>query len=297
MYKQEEHFFTTSLNYKIFYQKWTPTANSALDPEPNSSSKPIPGSSKTKKVLMITHGQGEHCGAYNRVIEALKDSSYIIYAWDLVGHGRSEGKRGFISDFQHHIQNFLDMMTYIQQTEKCKISLLSHSMGGMIQLASVTQPDFTFDNIDKLIFSAPFLDVAKPVPLYKDLAAIVIGRLFPKITLPDGLENSMITQDPIVQLEYNKDVYRHHWMSSPTYLGVIKESLRVRNEKHKFPVPTYFQLPEDDPVVSTPVTKKFIESLNDKNVSFHIYENRKHEIYNDLRREEPLTDLKNFLMT
>lgn len=283
MYKQEEHFFTTSLNYKIFYQKWTPADSVDINP-------------KTKKVLLITHGQGEHCGAYNRVVDSFKDSSLTIYAWDLVGHGRSEGKRGFIADFQHHIQNFIDIMNFVIQSENCKISLLGHSMGGMIQLAAVTQPNFSFDKIDKVVFSAPFLDVAKPVPLYKDIAAIAIGKLFPKITLPDGIENSMVTQDPIVHLEYNKDVYRHHWMSSPTYLGVIKESLRVRNEKHQFPVPTFFQLPQEDPVVSTPVTVKFIDSLNDKNISLKIYENRRHEIYNDFRREEPLADLKNFLL-
>lgn len=277
MFTQEEHFYTTAAEEKIYYRSWTP-------------------STKYDKILIITHGQGEHSGSYSRVIDFLEDTGYKIYAWDLAGHGRSYGKRGYVKKFSDHIQNFIHIINEIHSSEKRPIQLLGHSMGGLIQLAATADKEFPKTQIHKMVFSAPFLDVATPVPFYKDLAAIIIGGYLPKLTLPDGIENSMLSQDPIIHLEYNRDVYRHHWMSSSVYLGVIENSMQLRAAKKKFHCPTLFQIPQEDPVVSSSVTRAFVESLHDPQLTLKEYPNRKHEIYNDIFREEPLGDLKEFLL-
>ncbi|MDP4226692.1 MAG: alpha/beta hydrolase, partial [Bacteroidota bacterium] len=56
---------------------------------------------KPKVVINLIHGLGEHSGRYSQWSEWFQNQNCAVLAFDLRGHGRSEGKRGYTPSYQH----------------------------------------------------------------------------------------------------------------------------------------------------------------------------------------------------
>ncbi len=276
MSQRTESFFLAPQNSRLFYQCWEV-------PQP-------------KAHLVITHGQGEHSGCYERVAQALGDLSVNIYAWDLRGHGRSQGPRGYARHFHDYVQDFQSFLQHLK-TEKNlypkDLILLSHSMGGLIQLMTLLDnPHWIFR---AQVLSSPMLGVALQVPLVKDIAALVLANLWPQLTLHNEIEITDLSRDPNVLKEFDLDVLRHHRISSSVYLGAVTSIEVLRHKMDQIKIPTLWQIPEKDPVVGSENSRAMFRQLGSAAKTLCQYTNRQHEIYNDLGREEVYQDLRNFL--
>ena len=86
-----------------------------------------------KAVIIIIHGLAEHIERYNHVGNSLSLVGYAVEAYDLRGHGKSEGKRNFIESIYEHV---FDLKKYVNHVKEkypgIQIYLLGHSMGGEI---------------------------------------------------------------------------------------------------------------------------------------------------------------------
>ena len=67
-------------NLNLYYQSWAP------DGVPTA-------------VLIVVHGIAEHSGRYSNLVNYFVPKGYAIYSFDLRGHGKSEGKRGYVRTF------------------------------------------------------------------------------------------------------------------------------------------------------------------------------------------------------
>lgn len=278
MYSRSEGFFTGTSNNKIFFQIWK--------------------KENARGTILITHGQGEHSECYTRLIEGLSDLNVNFYAWDLRGHGRSEGRRGFVKDFDEYCEDFHLFVQKVHSEESVKgkpFILLSHSMGGLIQLKSLLK--FSDIKADALVFSAPFLGLSVPVPAYKEKAAFIFNSILPQITMGNEIRNDMLTRDPVVIREYEQDALRHSRVSPGAFVGFLDSFEFVLPRAADFKMKSLFQIPSDDPVVSSPVTKSFFERYGAQDKKMITYDGARHELYNDINRQEVYTDLKEFLST
>lgn len=273
-----EGFFTGYQDYKLYFQSWEHTSS--------------------KNILIITHGQGEHSDCYQRVIEALKELPLSIYAWDLRGHGRSQGLRGYAEHFEDYCRDFECFLRFLNQNTKIKNKnkfLLAHSMGGLIQLKTLL--DSPHHGITAQVLSAPLLGIAVNVPLYKEVGAAVLQSWLPKLTLNNEIRYSDLTRNPEVIAEYEKDTLRHDRISSGVYLGSQISFRYVKERANRLELPTLMQIPANDPVVSSEENRNFFHSLNTQDKKIIEYPDSKHEIYNDFGNEVVFADLKEFLLT
>lgn len=274
MYQNLEYKLQTADGISLYFQKWH-------SPKPNGS-------------LIITHGHGEHSDSYLRIVEALKPLSLDIYAWDLRGHGRSEGQRGFAPSFTHYIDDYAHFISHLDAQFKIfsnKVFVLAHSLGGLVQLRGLeNNPQW---KIQAQILSGPLLDVSVDVPLIKDVASLIANTLLPRLTLGNEIKNKDLSRDKNILEEYDQDVLRHQKMSPGVYLGFIENSMLAK--KFICPMPTLVQIAEHDPVVSSSQIISWSQKQNKKSFILKVYPDRKHEIYNDLDREHVFSDLINFL--
>jgi alpha-beta hydrolase superfamily lysophospholipase len=65
-----------------------------------------------KAAIALVHGLGEHIGRYDHVAEAFTAAGFGMVGFDLRGHGKSDGSRGYttsnaavMGDITHNIQN------------------------------------------------------------------------------------------------------------------------------------------------------------------------------------------------
>lgn len=277
-FQRHEGFTKARDGHSLFFQTWE---------KPNARGS-----------ILITHGQGEHSECYHRFVEAFAGDEWNFWAWDMRGHGRSEGKRGYAADFSDYVADYrLILKNFMDRTEgNGPRALVSHSMGGLVQLQTLIEDKP--QGIAGQICSAPLLGVAVPVPAWKQQGAQIMNRLYPQITLWNEIRNEHLTRDPDVIREFEADVLRHNRISPGVYLGFLQAAESVKTRAFEINVPTLFQLPEQDPVVHTPTGRAFFENLGSARKELRVYgEGARHEMYNDVHRAQVFADARAFLDT
>ncbi len=277
MYTRREGQLSGHDNLQLFFQVWQ--------------------NPKAQGSVIICHGQGEHSESYLRLIDAFKDDSWSFYAMDLRGHGKSDGKRGYAGDFNDYCKDyhlFVEKILHESKSSTGPIVLLGHSLGGLIQLKTVIDhPDM---KVSAEVCSAPLLGVAVPVPEWKTRAADVLNQWLPKVTLWNEITNDMLTRDLDVIREFEQDVLRHNRMSPGVFIGFKTAIEIVQARASEIQIPTLFQIPENDPVVSSPDSKTFFQNISSDVKKLCVYEEgARHEIYNDIIRSKVYEDLRSFL--
>lgn len=276
MYKRSEGFFTGYQDTNLFFQIWE-------NPDAQGT-------------VIITHGHGEHSESYSRLIKAFENDKWTFYGWDLRGHGRSEGRRGFVAEFDDYCKDykiFLDMVMQNEKVRKGPVVLFCHSMGALIELKTLLRhPDF---NCSAIVVSSPLLGLSVPVPLFKSKGAVILNQILPQVTMGNELTNEMLTRDLDVIREYEQDALRHTRISPGAFLGFLESFEYVRPRANEIKKPALFILSDNDPVISTPDAKDFYERLGSSRKELYVYPDAKHELVNDIIRKTVFADIKKFL--
>src|SRR5690606_35552325 len=120
MAKRSEGFFKGYDDIELFYQTWA--------------------SDNPAGTLVITHGIGEHSESYIRLADGLKHTPWEVYAWDLRGHGRSEGKRGVVKSFSEYYRDLHCFLELVKEKNADRPTvLLGHSLGGLINIRGIQE--------------------------------------------------------------------------------------------------------------------------------------------------------------
>lgn len=277
--RREGHFkgFNSGLGEtELFFQTWT--------------------SPRARGTLVITHGISEHSECYAKTAESLVARGWNICAWDLRGHGRSEGKRGFVENFRYYGLDLGLFLRFLKESGRLSLpfALIGHSMGGLITLRHLLDEDGK-TQAGAIALSSPLLGFGLTVPAHKDLAARVLNRFLPGVTLFNEIRYDDLTRDREWLKTYPADTLRHDKISPALYLGMIENMAYVRASAAKIRLPILIQAAGKEKIVSRPAIEEFFPAIGSTNKKLIIYEDSYHEIYNDLDREKVFTELDAFL--
>lgn len=275
-YKVSEGHFKGIKNADLYFQHWA--------------------NPRARGTIIITHGHGEHSDCYQRVAEALKDDAWSIYAWDMRGHGKSEGARGYAASFDDYCGDYVEFLKMVlaePEVKKGPVVLLAHSMGGLVQTKTLLQhPEF---KPDAMILSSPLFGIGVEVPAIKRIGAEWLAKLAPRVTLWNEITNEHVTRDPEIIRELEQDPYRHARVCAPVYLGFLESFAYVHPHAGDLKVKALFQISDKDPVISSAEAIRFFEHLGSPEKEIKIYKDARHEIYNDIIREQAYEDMRKFL--
>src|SRR5690349_17717716 len=110
----DEGFFTAQDNQRLFWESELPEK-------------------APRAVLGIVHGFNEHLGRYGATKEALVKEGFAVHAFDMRGHGQSDGKRGHIDRFTHYVDDLERFYARIKAAAAGKpLFLLAHSNGALV---------------------------------------------------------------------------------------------------------------------------------------------------------------------
>ncbi len=277
-YNRSEGFFKGYDDVRLFFQAWEKT--------------------NAKGTIVITHGQGEHSEAYIRLLDFFKNDCWNFYAWDLRGHGRSDGRRGYAASFDEYgldFEIFIQKILADPKRVNGPLILLSHSMGGLIQLKTLVKKPTWLNQINGQVCSSPLLGLALPVPAFKSKGASLINKVLPGLTMYNEITNDMLTRDLDVIRQFETDELRHHRISSAVFLGFLESFEILKTRGNEIQMPTLFLLPENDPIVSTPASRSFFETINSSKKDVYVYRDCKHELFNEINRATVFRDLKKYL--
>jgi alpha-beta hydrolase superfamily lysophospholipase len=142
-------------------------------------------------VLVIVHGLKDHSTRYGPLAVQLSKRGISTYAFDLRGHGRSEGDRVWVEKFDDYLDDLDAFLKIVRAAEPGKpIFLMGHSMGGAIVTLDVLDrhPD-----VAGLILSAPAIQL--DVSALKSGPARFLGSAVPTLALM-SLDDDLFSRDP-----------------------------------------------------------------------------------------------------
>jgi alpha-beta hydrolase superfamily lysophospholipase len=259
---------------KLYYQYWLPDK-------------------KPKAVLLVAHGLAEHSGRYKNLVNYFVPKGYAVYALDHRGHGKSEGTRSYVDNFNDYLtdlKTFFDMVR--KDNKNARIFLFGHSLGGTIATAYAVEHQ---EDLAGLILSGSSLVPTTSVSPALLAMAGIVSALLPKMGVT-VLDASFISRDKAVVDAYVNDplVFRG---KVPARTGA--ELARM-----------WKQLPEQMPRIKLPVlimhgfadqlsdprgSKLLFERVGSKDKTLKLYDNCYHEICNEPEREQVFVDMETWL--
>lgn len=278
-YSNRQSSFQSSIDgLNIFFQSWT---------------KPNP-----EKVIVIQHGFGEHSDRYGNFLKAIENEPYSVYALDSRGHGRSDGKRGHVDQFQRYIDDLADLIRIAKHEESVsKVILLGHSLGGVIALQYATE-GFNQDNLLGLIISSPALQVKMDLEKeIKKFAAEILSSIMPAVTLDANLDLKFLSHDESVIEAYKKDPLVHGKISFQMGKNLFHLAAVMNQKAHLIQVPILMIHGEADGIADVEGSKNFFKNLTTSKKELKIYSGLYHELMNELPpdREKVLKDILDFI--
>lgn len=251
--------------------------------------------------IVVTHGLGEHSGRHH-YMHKLFSQYFNICFYDLRGHGKSSGKRGYVDKFERFTSDLEDVIGYLKDQYSMKrYTLFGHSMGGLVT-ASFMQNKVKSDFYpDKVFLSAPATSGAGVLGKIFNITPLkmmqTLSSMPATIALGGMLDISKLSHDPRVYEYYVTDPLNILKVHTKLFMEILYEARKVFSRPLRVNCDLFCALGTDDYLVSSEVTIHYFKTI-EKNVKLKIIEGGYHELHNEIEkyRNDYLDFLKSSLM-
>lgn len=271
-------------------------------------------------VIQIIHGLAEHAGRYRRLAEALTSAGYGVYASDLRGHGRTASRPeelGFFAGdngWRKCLNDLWELNQFIAgENPGAPIVVLGHSMGATFAR------QFMAEHGDAL--AGVVLSGCGGQPTSLALAGRLVARVeklrvgaqgrsgliqsltfdsFNKAFQPARTKFDWLSRDPAEVDKYVADPLCGFNATVQLWIDMLDALPGIARSCAGIPknLPIYVISGTRDPVSAgtkllQPMLKQYRAA--ELNVQHKFYPDARHEVLNEINREEVTTDLLNWM--
>ena len=242
-----------------------------------------------RATVVVAHGVNEHLGRYGGVVEALTEAGFSVVGHDHRGHGRSEGRRGHVADFDDYARDLVAL--FARERELAPgghVVALGHSMGGLIAARAALMAQ---DRLAALVLSAPALSIGGALPGWQRRAFLLMGRFLGRLPTPPG-KPGVLSRDPAVEKAFGRDPLNNRErtrlrLARQIYLG--GEDARARAGALRLPLPVMHGTA--DTITDPWGSEAFVAGAASADKELRLWPDSRHEIFNDLDKAEALVYL------
>ncbi len=236
-------------------------------------------------VVCLVHGLGEHSGRYEHVGRALADAGYALWAFDLRGHGRSQGPRGHVSSWDALFDDVsLSVDSAAKQFPNAPLFLYGHSLGGTIVLTFCLARK---PSIAGVIVTAPLLRTAFEPPAWKLALGKLLYRAAPGFSMNNELDPQGLSHDSQVVSAYVHDPLVHKLVSARLALDLIEQGKTALQRAGEWSLPLLLMNGTADPICSPQAVSVFAKTAGTA-CTYRAWEGLFHELHNELEQQEIL---------
>ncbi len=273
-----------------------------------------------KGVVQIVHGMCEYKERYEDFIDYLTQNGYIVFAHDHRGHGGSvtaNENLGYFGDKKG--EAIVDDAALVTDEIRrlypgLSVTLFGHSMGSLVVRAYIQKYE---EKIDKLIVcgSPSKNSLAGFGLMLNGVISAFRGKKYRSRLManastgggddkfPGEGKNAWLTRDKTVVEKYNADEKCNFVFSCNGFSNLL-HLVKNAYKKKKYPakhsdLPIFFMAGADDPVIGSEkkwlAAQQFLRDVGYKNVTGKLYPKMRHEILNELGKEEVYADALAFI--
>lgn len=273
--KDPENFFIAADGIKLCYRGWY-------------RGKP--------ETCIILHGFGEHGGRYEHFVKALEELPFTFFAFDVRGHGRSEGERVYadsIKVYEDDLSSFIDHLSTEERVSCVNLWLFGHSLGGLIATNVVERDSSRFR---ALILSSPCFQLnglAWSVFARKGIEQL--NRCVPHMVIANLVKSKYLFRDPDLLKSYRNDDMIQHKVTIHLANEIVHACEAVQGRVLEILIPVLILASGDDRIVAVKATESVFRNIKSSEKEIEIYPELYHEIFNEIERQKPISRLKSFI--
>ena len=269
-----ESQLTTQDGHTLYYQVW-------------EAEQPA------KAIICLVHGLGEHSGRYAHVAKVFNQNNYHVIAFDLYGHGKSQGKRGDIPSYDVMNDHVSDLVNEANNRYPGLPQILyGHSLGGLIVFYFCLKTNPKFRGV---IITSPGLCTTLEEQKAKMTLVNLLGPVFPGLIIPSGLNPQMISRDPYIVESYINDPLVHDKAS----LGFAKNSLDIIHyifdHADEWSLPLLLMHGTEDKLSYSRCSEKIASLMKQGVCTLRLWPGLTHEIHNEPEKDEVFEFLIKYL--
>ncbi|MEP6709850.1 MAG: lysophospholipase [Verrucomicrobiota bacterium] len=244
-----------------------------------------------KAIVILTHGIGEHSARYLHVAEFLATQGYRFCAYDLRGHGRSDGRRGALRSYDDFLDDLEEVLAYFRQ-KNVPTFLYGVSLGGQIVINFVLKRQC---DIAGMIISSPWLRLAFKPSLIKTLLARAALAVWPDFTQLKPANLLHLSHD-IDFLNSMRDLdLVHHRVSARMYAQLTRAAVCAMAQAEECVTPLFLIHGDEDPITSHAGSREFFQRAKSPDKTFLLLPGHRHEVHNETKRAEVLAQIAAWL--
>jgi alpha-beta hydrolase superfamily lysophospholipase len=289
--------FTDAQGVDVTYHRWDPSG----DP---------------KAIVLIAHGASEHGARYDRFATFLTDNGFVVYAQDHRGHGHTGKQTGAgqagEGGWEAIVEDQYELVQIAREAHPAlKLALFGHSMGSMIAQRFI---QLHGDSIDALVLSGSTgaIDNLEGTIDLIDMIAADAGLDSPAPLFagfndqfaPTRTEFDWLSRDESEVDKYIADPFCGD--DNPLTLGFAKGMLMTlrdawlpENEAKVPNIPTLFITGEKDIVSQNATSVRDLEiryrEAGVADLTAHYYADARHELLNEINRDDVQADVLEWL--
>jgi alpha-beta hydrolase superfamily lysophospholipase len=232
------------------------------------------------RLVVLVHGYGEHIGRYEHVAEALAARGSAVVGPDHVGHGRSEGERALVADFEPIVD---DVRAVVEDARGAlPVVMVGHSMGGLIATRYAQRHR---DDLAGLVLSGPAIG----------LGAVMEDWLAAPELPSDPIDVATLSRDPAVGEAYAADplVYHGGW-KRPTLEAFVAADKAIAAGPGFGDLPLLYVHGADDGLVPVALARPVVERLAGPDTEVHVLDGARHEVFNEVDRDATIALVARF---
>ncbi len=243
-------------------------------------------------VIIFVHDLGEHGERYLNWTGKFVNNGYIVGSYDLRGHGRSEGKRGYASTYRKHIK---DLLGFLERTRsefpEIPVILYGHGLGGNIITNCVISNKV---NVAGLIIASPWFEFALHPSRIKFILAGIVKNIIPGLITRTGLNAVHLSRNTDVVRGYVNDPLVHDKISLRLLFEIVTAGQKALKSIYKINIPILVMHGTLDKVTSCRASEVFTMNTSEK-TTFKEWEGNFHELHNDLDADKVFRYVLNWL--
>lgn len=274
-----------------------------------------------KAVILISHGMAEHIARYDALGQHLAGEGFLVAGYNHLGHGEEAPKLGFFAEEDGWGKVVTDLKTVMDHISSLapgrKRILLGHSMGSFLAREYILRYP---QGADALILSGsgwhpkPLCVLGKslariPLALNKGekpskfLDSLAFSANNKPFKAPGVPKCAWLSRDEAQVKKYEDDPYCGFVFTASGFydlfsgLNELTKMDRLQNIPKDLPI--YFMSGKDDPVGKMGAGVKALEeqyrSAGLKNVSVNLYDGARHELFNEINRDEAVKDMTDWI--